>query len=376
MKQLDRYLLRESVTPLVFGLMLYSLLAVLSGVLPRLQWIIGKPLDDFFLWLIMLMPQAIVQTLPIALLLAVLLVFGRLAANSELLAVQAGGIKLRRMTMLFIVMGFIAALASGLINEYVIPHSNAKVGSLYWQMTSSGGSGIRRLVNQNIPLDNYSLYFSRVNREKNLLADVRLESWEADELVVIFANRAEFVGNTLKLFNYRHYCLDLASLSQPDVDHDIMLRSLVRCKNQASRANQSLSIVTSDSYDDIITRFSQGGFEDTRSIREALADSNNESLTASERRKAAVLFHRKLAEPAANLVLLLVAVPVAVLYARSRSIAFGLSLVVTLVWYIFLALGQLFAQTEVVPIWLGLWSGNILLAIFGMYLLLARTNLR
>lgn len=89
-----------------------------------------------------------------------------------------------------------------------------------------------------------------------------------------------------------------------------------------------------------------------------------------------MLFHRKLAEPFANLTLLAVALPLAVLHARSRSVAFGLSLAVTLAWYLLLTLGQLLAQAGVLPVWLGLWFGNALLLLLGLYLLYARTNLR
>ena len=42
----------------------------------------------------------------------------------------------------------------------------------------------------------------------------------------------------------------------------------------------------------------------------------------------------------ANLSLLLVAIPLSLLYAASRSVAFGLSLVVTLLWYLMLTFGQ------------------------------------
>ncbi len=115
---------------------------------------------------------------------------------------------------------------------------------------------------------------------------------------------------------------------------------------------------------------------DTRSLAEAYHQMTDASLSGPQRREAAVLFHRLLAEPLANLTLLLIAVPLAVLHARSRSVAFGLSLVVTLAWYLLLTIGQLLAQGGVVPVWLGLWAGNFTLGLYGLYLLVMRTNLR
>ena len=133
---------------------------------------------------------------------------------------------------------------------------------------------------------------------------------------------------------------------------------------------------TSESVEALVTRYSGGGFEDSRSLRDTFQDASNLSLSPQERRQAAVLFHRKLAEPFANLTLLLVAIPLSLLYARNRGVAFGLSLVVTLAWYVLLTAGQLLAQSGALPVWLGLWFGNIALATAGLYLLLARTRLR
>lgn len=375
MKRLDRYLLRESLPPFLFGLLLYSSLAVVSVTLPRVQWIVGTPFADLALWLLLQFPAALVQTLPIALLLAVLLVFGRLASNNELLAVQAGGVALRRMTTLFIVLG---ALCTGLalyLNEEVLPVTNARVGSLYWELTS-GGSGLYRLAKQNIPLDDFSLYFERTDRQTDELFDVRLESWQGEKLTVFLAERAKFVEGGLELYDYQLNIIDLGALDKPVDSAEAMLRKLVRVDNRAQNPQQSYTITTSDSLDELVTRFSGGGFEDTRSILELYRDSRDLSLDAADRRKAATLFHRKLAEPLANFTLLLVAVPLAVLYARSRSVAFGLSLAVTLIWYLLLTLGQLLAQAGAVPVWLGVWSGNIVLALLGCYLLYVRTTLR
>ena len=105
-------------------------------------------------------------------------------------------------------------------------------------------------------------------------------------------------------------------------------------------------------------------------------DANDDSLDATTRFQSAVLFQRKLAEPFANLALLLVALPLSIRYARSRSVAFGLSLVVTLVWYLFLAFGQLFSQNGVLPTALGPWLGNLVLGAVGLLLLLRNLRYR
>jgi len=154
------------------------------------------------------------------------------------------------------------------------------------------------------------------------------------------------------------------------------LSKLVQVINRPADPEATLTLTTSLSEQDLIGRFSRGGFEDTRSITRAWHDAHDSTLSYRDRRRAAVLFERMLAEPFANLTLLLVAIPLALLYAGSRSVAFGLSLVVTLVWYLFLTFGTLFSQTGALPAWLGPWLGNLVLAAVGVMLLARRVRLR
>jgi lipopolysaccharide export system permease protein len=373
--RLDRYLLRECLPALLFSLLLYSGLAVTSANFPRLQWIIGTPLWGMLGWLALQLPTAVVQTLPIALLLAVLLSFGRLAAANELLAVQAGGVALRRLSAPMLALGLLAAGFALAMNQWVLPRANVRVGALWWELTS-GGSGLFRLERQSIPLGDFSLSFAATDRRTDDLFGVRLEAWRGRQLSVVLAERARFVEGGLELYGYQNAVLDVGSLRDGAGTPEVQLQALVRLHNRAPSPDAPLTITFAEDVDELITRFSGGGFEDTRSVTRTFQDANDPRLSAAERRAAAVLFHRRLAEPFANLTLLAVALPLAILHARSRSVAFGLSLAVTLAWYLLLTLGQLLAQAGVVPVWLGLWFGNALLLLVGFYLLYSRTNLR
>src|SRR5690606_38133754 len=149
---------------------------------------------------------------------------------------------------------------------------------------------------------------------------------------------------------------------------------LIRLRNQPADPEASLTITTSTDLEELVTRFGQGGFEDARSITRLYEDSKRETVSAHERQRALVLFHRKLAEPFTNLALLLVAVPLSLAYARTRGVAFGLSLIVTLVWYMFYTFGQMFAQSGQLPVWLGAWLGNLVFAALGIFLLNRRAR--
>src|SRR5690606_21881413 len=178
-----------------------------------------------------------------------------------------------------------------------------------------------------------------------------------------------FEGVNLVLSGYRIDALDLAALDGATDDPAATLARLIRLRNVPADPDSELTITTSVTLDELVTRFGAGGFEDYRSITRPWQDSHLTSASATERRKSAALMHRKLAEPFTNLALLLVAVPLSLTYARTRGVAFGLSLVVTLLWYLFYTFGQLFAQTGQLPVWLGAWLGNIVFAALGLVLL-------
>ncbi|HET9027717.1 MAG TPA: LptF/LptG family permease [Trueperaceae bacterium] len=370
---IDRYLLRESLPPFLFGLLLYSSLAVVSVTIPRLQWVVGAPVLELGAWLLVQLPQAMVQTFPIALVLAVLLAFGRLASENELLALQAGAVPVRRTAGVFVVLGLVSALTVLAINQWVLPVTNTLVTKYYWQLTA-GQTGLFRLAQQSLPVDDFTLHFEKAADRGNLMQDVRIERWDGEVLTLLRAKEARFDGVDLVLTGYRIDALDLSALDSSTNDPTAALARLIRLRNVPPDDAAPLTITTSVTLEEIITRFGSGGFEDDRSITQLWRDSSRVGASATDRRQAAALMHRKLSEPFTNLALLLVAVPLSLTYARTRGVAFGLSLVVTLVWYLFYTFGLLFAQTGQLPVWLGAWLGNIVFAVLGLLLLARRAR--
>ncbi|MDF1524195.1 MAG: LptF/LptG family permease, partial [Trueperaceae bacterium] len=346
MTRIDRYLLREALPPFLFGLVLYAGLAVVSATLPRLQWIVGTPFGDLAFWLLALLPQALVQTAPVALVLAVLLAFGRLATDHELTAVQAGGVPIARVATVFVLLGVATGATALAFNEWVVPRANAVVADVYWRLTS-GRTGLFRLAAQRLPVEGFTLRFESVDRA-GVLSDVRIERWDGDVYTLVRAATGRFDGLDLVLTDHRTQRFDLGALDDaPSADAAAVLRSLVRLDARGTGTAAPLVVSTGVDEAELVARFSAGGFEDPRSISRLRADASDTQASAGDRRKAAVLLHRKLAEPVSNVVLLLVSVPLSIAFARSRAVAFGLALAVTLAWYLLYTFGQLLSLSGV-----------------------------
>ena len=374
MTRLDRYLLREGIPPLLFGLLLYSGLAVVSATLPRMRWLVDVPASELGRWLLLQLPTAMVQTLPIALVLAILLAYGRLAANNELLAMQAGGAPLVRTAWPFLAIGVLAAVLALAANQWLLPVTHRIVGSEYWELTANR-SGLFRLASQNLDVSDFSVAFDRADRDDQLYG-VRVQRWDGDTLTLIRAASGRFEETDLVLRDYATVRLDLAALDATGMTPAQRLETLVPLYNRPVSESAELRITVDVTAEDLIARFGQGGFEDPRSISDARLDSIDPSMSAADRRAAQVLFHRKLAEPLANVVLVLASLPLAILFAHTRWVAFGLSLAVTLVWYLLLTFGQLFGQSGMIAPWLGPWLGNVVLGVLGVAMLAWRVRLR
>ena len=368
MRRIDRSLLSEAIPALVFGALLYSVLAVTSATLPRLTWLVGASIPELLRWLAAQLPTALAQTMPIAMVLAVLLTIGRMEGDRELLAFRAGGVPLGRIVAPLLVLGAVATAGTLAVYQWVTPRTHAWIATEYWRLTA-GGTGLFRLAGQALPVGEFTLTFDRTAGRGARIEGVRIERWEDERLTLVRADEAVFEGTELVLTGYRTQIFDLAALDRPTQTPVDRLRDLVRLDNRASEPDARLRLSLGVSEDELVSRFSRGGFEDARSLTDLAEAWRTADAGDTARRSAGVLYQRRLAEPFANLVLLLVALPLSLGWARGRGVAFGLSLVVTLVWYLLSTVGQFASQSGTLPIVVGPWIGNVVLGAFGVALL-------
>jgi len=129
MKTIDRYLLRETAGPFAFGVLAFVLLFVSANILFRLTELVGElglslwtAAELFLLWL----PGFVVLTFPLATLVAILVAFGRMSGDSELVAMHAGGISFRRLVLPLVGAGLALSIVTAALNELVVPSSNRR----------------------------------------------------------------------------------------------------------------------------------------------------------------------------------------------------------------------------------------------------------
>ena len=129
MKILSRYVLREHLGPLAFALTALTSLLMLNFIAKRFGDIVGKGLPasviaEFFLLAI---PFTVAMTLPMAVLVAVLYAFSRLASESEINALKASGVSMGRIMAPVLAGASVLAIGMVYFNDFVLPAANHRL---------------------------------------------------------------------------------------------------------------------------------------------------------------------------------------------------------------------------------------------------------
>ncbi len=130
---MDRYLIVQLIPPFLFSVGLVATLGVAIGYLSDLaNKIVDKhlPLIQAVEILLLKVPEFVAYSLPVSVMLATLLTYGRLSSDSELIAMRGCGISLYRIVLPAILLSLIATGMTFGISEYVVPAANYQATSI------------------------------------------------------------------------------------------------------------------------------------------------------------------------------------------------------------------------------------------------------
>lgn len=126
MKILRTYLLREHLSPFLVTLGGMTAVLLIGNILKFAELVLTKgvsPLDLLRL-ILYLIPYLLVFTIPMASLLALVLAFGRLSTDYELIAVRASGVSPAKFVAPLLVTGLLLSALVLVINDRVVPESH------------------------------------------------------------------------------------------------------------------------------------------------------------------------------------------------------------------------------------------------------------
>ena len=123
---IDRYLIRECIPAFLVALGVFTFLLALQPMLDNARDLLAKGADlGTISWmLVLLLPQALGVTIPMALLTAILMGLGRLSADRESMALLASGVSPLRLLRPVLVVAAVAAVATFYVLTELLPDAN------------------------------------------------------------------------------------------------------------------------------------------------------------------------------------------------------------------------------------------------------------
>lgn len=177
MKIVARYILREHVGPLLFAFSALTSLLLLNFVAKRFGDLVGKGLPWTVIaeFLALSIPFTLAMTLPMAVLVATLHAFSRLAAENEITAFKASGVSVRRLMFPVIIASLGLTFFMVWFNDQVLPRANHRLATLQSDIARVKPTLAlaEQVINEVVPRQLF-LRAGRIVSETNQLRDVTI----------------------------------------------------------------------------------------------------------------------------------------------------------------------------------------------------------
>ena len=366
----DRYILRELVTPLTFGCVLLTFFLVLDRIYSLTDLVITKGVPFYLViqLLVFMLPSFLALTLPMALLSAVLLAGGRLASDLEIVAFRAAGVSAMRLFRPVLLAALVVALATAALTLVLNPLANREFQrQLFRILQAKAASGLQERVFLGTSGD-LTIYVEDVSVSQVVLRGL-LVSDERDPKLsrIITAREGRLLTDeasqriTLTLLNGAVNEVDIVPVgpNQPRAsappryrytrfdDMSLSMNSLLMRAPRVDKPERDATL---------------------RELDRAIAEARD----AASRVPFEVERHKRYALPLAAIVFSLIGFPLAIRSHRGgRSIAFVGSLVILVTYYLMLTSLEGVALRSRIPPAVAIWAPNVLFASVGLGLLVA-----
>jgi lipopolysaccharide export system permease protein len=176
-KILHRYVLKEHVGPLTFALTALTSILLLQYIGKHFGELVGKGLPTLVIaeFFGLSIPLTVALTLPMAVLVATLYAFSRLAAENEITAIKASGVSVVSVLkpVLWAALGVTAVMI--VFNDQVLPRSNHKLAVLQRDIAQKKPTfGLREQVINEVSPGKFYLRAGHLDEATNLMREVTI----------------------------------------------------------------------------------------------------------------------------------------------------------------------------------------------------------
>ncbi len=238
MKLITRYVVREHVGPLVFALTALTSLLMLQYVARQLANLAGKGLPWSVIWqfFYLSLPFTIAMTMPMAVLVATLYAFGRMAAEHEITALKASGVRVRSLVLPVMGCAFLLSLGMVAFNDQVMPRANHKLRILQQDIARTKPTLALRDQVLNALTDQFYMRVGRSDAVTNKMWDVTIyDLSRGPERKTIYADSGVFSlapnGQDLQMELFDGYAQEFVRADSRRLQRSFFRTQMVRVRN-------------------------------------------------------------------------------------------------------------------------------------------------
>jgi len=353
------YILKETLPIFLIGLMIFTVILLMDKILKLIELIVtrGVSLSNILMLLLFISPSFLILTVPMAVLLAILLAFGRLSGDSEITAFKASGMSLYQLFLPVSIFSIGAYLLTAFLVFYGLPWGNIGFKStLYLIAQSKADIEIKERV-FNDTFDGLVVYVDKVPIQGKRMEGILIyDERDKEKFNTIFAKEGFLTNNPksqeviLRLFSGDIHRFEPKTNVYQKVQFDVydLRLELAKTLTAMDKKLREHEMSIDDLKERIEKRVTLG-----------------EDITPQE-----VELHKRYAIPFACIIFGLVGVPLGIQPRRSgRSYGFILSILILLAYYISLTASEILALRHTIPAFLAGWAPNFLFGGLGIYLL-------
>ena len=355
---LDRYLLKQFLSVLLFALLSFWIIFLIVDLVEHIDVFIDRQAAPgaVIRYYLFYSPYILVLVSPIAMLLSSLFSLGLLARQNELLAMKSSGISLYRILLPLLGLALGISFLVMLAGNFLIPYTNQKSLKIRAQEIEKKNKGIDVSFNDiYLQTENQQIiYLNHYNSQKKVGSGVLFQTFEGNRIKEeILAEKILWQENGWLFLKGSNRIFSDSSSSAPEKyeQFERILRLDLKLTPEALTKEQKLP--------------------EEMSYKELKNYVKLKQKTGQDTAKEKTDLYMKISFPLANLIIVLFGCTLATSPRRSGlALSFAISLGISFVYYTFLRLGQSFGYSHKLSPLLAAWISNIVFGVIGIVLLI------
>ena len=366
---LDRYIIREILSPTLIGLLVFTFILLMDTMLRIAEFWIERnvPLASILRILSYNLPWILALTLPMAILLGILVGFGRLSADSEVVAMTSSGVSMYRLLIPVLSYTFLGFLLTCYLMTTILPEANQALRNEMFKTLSShtvSGNVKPRVFNENF--SGFVIYIKDNPTGENTWKDLFISHLPpSGDPIIVLADKGYINYDPVR----KKVWLELINGTvQPIPENDPEIS-----KYTTTGVHELL--LYDDSKNVKFEGLAKGEREKT--IPELLETRREYQEQGKPTNSLEVEIHKKFSIPFACIVFGIIGLPLGITTRRSnKSIGFLISIIIIFIYRFFLIHGETFADAGLLSPFIGMWMANFILGGAGIYILIKKARNR